>query len=70
MRKYIFILYFMVRCAHRWLSRGLMEQEDLRQLGMREYSDIKIARRSREKEERGFVAGVSRAEAAMETRKK
>ena len=47
-----------------------MAPEDMSQLGMRDYSNLTIAKRSREKEEKGFVAGVAHAEAVSEAKKR
>mmetsp|Transcript_22988 Transcript_22988/g.29350 ORF Transcript_22988/g.29350 Transcript_22988/m.29350 type:complete len:82 (-) Transcript_22988:325-570(-) len=52
------------------MSNGLMEEEDLSQLGMRDYSGVQIAKRDRKKEEGGFVAGIAYVDALAEAKNK
>lgn len=46
-----------------------MEKEDLRNLGMRDYADIKISKPNRDKEENGFIGGVAYAESLAAAKK-
>ena len=47
-----------------------MDREDLEKLGVREYENIDFKVNTREKEQKGFVAGVALAEAREGAAKK
>lgn len=47
-----------------------MDEEDLSNLGMRDYSNVNIQKIDRSKEEQGFVAGIAYAELLAQQKNK